>query len=320
MHKYDLKRQLFILAGVTVISVLSGSYIYAQRPKDVKLTIDDRRIDLYTEAKTVRDALLEAGFTDLDGAEATTDLDAALSDDLTLTVRTLKTVTFVDAGVERTVNTHETTVRGFLTANRIPIDEDDVISPSRSSLIAEGDTITLDRYTSTVTTKTEPVPFTTKVIESDELYDDEQHIRTAGKNGVRTIDTKTTTKNGQVVETKVIKDAVTTAPVEQIVVQGTKSRMVSSPMSYTLGEFMFQGVVYWGDYKFTYYSQSVLPGGGLRIPGRHVNDDGYVCDGDGYIVLAGSAEKGTIFETPFGAPGKIYDRGTYGNHLDVYIR
>lgn len=36
MHKYDLKRQLFILAGVTVISVLSGSYIYAQRPKDVK--------------------------------------------------------------------------------------------------------------------------------------------------------------------------------------------------------------------------------------------------------------------------------------------
>ena len=83
---------------------------------------------------------------------------------------------------------------------------------------------------------------------------------------------------------------------------------------------MFSGVVNWGGYKFTYYSQSVLPGGGLAIPGRHVNKDGYVADKDGYIVLAGAAPKGTVYETPFGYKGKIYDRGTYGNHLDVYIR
>lgn len=89
---------------------------------------------------------------------------------------------------------------------------------------------------------------------------------------------------------------------------------------YTLERFMFQGVINWGGYKFTYYSQSVLPGGALVIPGRHVNADGYVSDGEGYIVLAGDAPKGTIYPTPFGYYGKIYDRGTVGNHLDVYIR
>lgn len=94
----------------------------------------------------------------------------------------------------------------------------------------------------------------------------------------------------------------------------------SSGATISLSQFMFDGVVYWGGYKFTYYSQSVLPGGGLSIPGRHVNADGFVSDGDGYIVLAGSAPKGTIYDTPFGYKGKIYDRGTYGNHLDVYIR
>lgn len=88
----------------------------------------------------------------------------------------------------------------------------------------------------------------------------------------------------------------------------------------TLAQFMFDGVIYSGGYKFTYYSQSVLPGGGLSIPGRHVNADGFVSDGDGYIVLAGSAPKGTVYDTPFGYKGKIYDRGTYGNHLDVYVR
>jgi hypothetical protein len=94
----------------------------------------------------------------------------------------------------------------------------------------------------------------------------------------------------------------------------------SNGATISLSQFMFDGVVYWGGYKFTYYSQSVLPGGGLSIPGRHVNADGYVADGDGYIVLAGSAPKGTVYDTPFGYKGKIYDRGTYGNHLDVYIR
>ena len=94
----------------------------------------------------------------------------------------------------------------------------------------------------------------------------------------------------------------------------------STERLYSLSDFMFRGVVYWNDYKFTYYSQSVLPGGGLSIPGRHVNADGYVSDGDGYIVLAGSAPKGTVYDTPFGYKGKIYDRGTSGNHLDVYVQ
>ena len=94
----------------------------------------------------------------------------------------------------------------------------------------------------------------------------------------------------------------------------------STEKLYDLQTFMFSGVINWQGLKFTYYSQSVLPGGGLQIPGRHVNKDGYVSDGDGYIVLAGSAPKGTVYDTPFGYQGKIYDRGTFGNHLDVYIR
>ena len=89
---------------------------------------------------------------------------------------------------------------------------------------------------------------------------------------------------------------------------------------YSLEQFMFGGVVNWSGYRFTFYSQQVLPGSGLQIPGRHVNAGGFVSDSDGFIVLAGSAPKGTVYETPFGYPGKIYDRGTSGNHLDVYIR
>lgn len=80
------------------------------------------------------------------------------------------------------------------------------------------------------------------------------------------------------------------------------------------------GVNYYNGVKETYYSQKVLPGGGLDIPGRHVEpSDGTVRDGDGYIVVAASDKaKGEVVETSLGT-GKVYDTGYMGaNHLDIY--
>lgn len=71
--------------------------------------------------------------------------------------------------------------------------------------------------------------------------------------------------------------------------------------------------------KETWYSQKVLPGGGLKIPGRHVNNEGFVCDGDGYICVSSSTyPKGTVIETSRGM-GKVYDSGCAPGVLDIYV-
>lgn len=71
--------------------------------------------------------------------------------------------------------------------------------------------------------------------------------------------------------------------------------------------------------KETWYSQKVLPGGGLKISGRHVNNEGFVCDGDGYICVSSSTyPKGTIVETSRGM-GKVYDSGCAPGVLDIYV-
>lgn len=71
--------------------------------------------------------------------------------------------------------------------------------------------------------------------------------------------------------------------------------------------------------KETWYSQRVLPGGGLKIPGRHVNSEGFVCDQDEYICVASSTyPKGTIIETSRGM-GKVYDSGCKPGILDIYV-
>ena len=86
-------------------------------------------------------------------------------------------------------------------------------------------------------------------------------------------------------------------------------------------DFRFDGVEFWGDYRWTYYSEQVLPGGGLDIPGRHTDYNGYVCDENDYICLASDfLPKGTVVSTPFGKPGKVYDCGCGDNiTLDVYV-
>lgn len=92
---------------------------------------------------------------------------------------------------------------------------------------------------------------------------------------------------------------------------------------YSLDEFRHSGVISWGGYQWTYYSELILPGNGLNIPGRHTTEDGYVCDGDGYVVLAADLNmlpRYSVVDTPFGRKGKVYDTGCAYGVLDVYVR
>jgi hypothetical protein len=101
-------------------------------------------------------------------------------------------------------------------------------------------------------------------------------------------------------------------------VEDTSSTKTKAKYSPTY--FRRMGVIRWNGWRWTWYSQRVLPGGGLKIPGRHVDSNGYVCDANDYICLASSTlSKGTVVSTPFGKKGKIYDSGCARGTLDVYV-
>lgn len=79
-----------------------------------------------------------------------------------------------------------------------------------------------------------------------------------------------------------------------------------------------KGVVYYNGHRETYYSQKVLPGNGLNIPGRYVAEDGTVRDENNYICVASSdLAKGTVVETSLGT-AKVYDSGCASGTVDIY--
>lgn len=173
------------------------------------------------------------------------------------------------------------------------------------------------------------IPNKTITKDNSSLYKGEVRVVEKGRNGVRTKIYHNDGKNRDLVSNKVTKK-----PIDKIVEKGTKTKpkevksenieSTETSAKYTLSQFKFNGVIHEGGRKFTYYSQSVLPGGGLSIPGRHVSSAGYVSDKDGYIVIASnrSIPKGTVIDTPFGSKGKVYDvcASCDSKWFDVYTK
>lgn len=105
--------------------------------------------------------------------------------------------------------------------------------------------------------------------------------------------------------------------------QQKKKAAAATPANarYSPSYFKRAGRIWWGGWSWTYYSERILPGYGLRIPGRHTDSMGYVRDGNGYLCLASDVHrKGTVLDTPFGSRGKVYDCGCGNNYtVDVYV-
>jgi len=140
-------------------------------------------------------------------------------------------------------------------------------------------------------------------------------VKTYSETQKRTTETTETTKVNKIVsrlQEQVSKDREWLEKHEGV----SKKAKIETTM--TPAEFRRAGVVYANGYKYTWYSEKVLPGKGLKIPGRH-SDGNFVRDGDGYICVASSdLPKGTVVDTPFGK-GKVYDTGCPSGVIDIYV-
>lgn len=118
-------------------------------------------------------------------------------------------------------------------------------------------------------------------------------------------------------ETAPVVDAQPQSEVVETTAQVTQEQ-VSIPGSGSGVLNPVDGINYYNGVKESYYSQKVLAGGGLNIPGRHVAADGTIRDADNYIVVASDTQaKGSTGQSSLGAY-KVYDTGVGHSGIDVY--
>lgn len=97
-----------------------------------------------------------------------------------------------------------------------------------------------------------------------------------------------------------------------------EERAEPQQVSYSGSSFKHDGVWYYGDFKYTWYSSNVLHH--YRTSEWTPDSQGVYRDSDGYAVVASEDYPfgSVISDTPFGA-AKVYDCGCPSGVIDVYV-
>lgn len=221
MKRYSMRHSFVVFAVMFCFSLLIGTYVYAQRPKTVYVTIDAKQLTLYTNRTTLKEALEEANVY-VEDMQGTVSLDSAVVDEMHVDLQTAKKVALRVGTEEKEIKTYAVTVSDLLQEQQVELAENDEIMPARAALLESGMHVSIDHVEWKEQTKQEAIPFEETVKQSEELYVDESEEVQAGEEGIREITTRTKWVNGVAQETETLKNVIVKQPVTRIVEEGTK--------------------------------------------------------------------------------------------------
>ena len=194
----------------------------------------------------------------------------------------------------------------------------DVTTVTLQSFVAVGADMDSEQATVQISTAEKTTVPTTKETTTEKVVTttEKEVITTTEKKIVTTTEAPTTTEEStEAPKVETSGNTVTIGGQTIELLYSGRYNVCSNPLTASMGVKHFNG------HRETWYSQKVLPGGGLKIPGRHIADDGTVRDGEGYIVVASDLSylsRGSVVLTSLG-PGKVYDTGCAYGTIDIYV-
>ncbi len=309
-----------------------GSVIRIDKLNNVNIEFDGVINSYSVYADTVGEALNELGISSDDRLKTNYELTDSIKDGMVITLQSAKSVTLTVDNTSTKYAVYQGTVQDLLTLAGISLGADDYTEPSVNTELKDNMAVTVYRIAYKTVDKKENISFKTRKQNDSSMDIGTEKVLTKGVNGVDEVSYKVKYVNGKEDSKTELSRKTVKEPVNQVVNVGTKAKSTGISDTITLQYSerynvssnpltSFKGVVYYNGHRETYYSQRVLPGNGLNIPGRHVADDGTIRDGDGYICVAANSaymKKGTTLMTSLG-PAKVYDCGCAYGTIDIYV-
>ena len=210
-------------------TVRDGDTVTVRTAKKVTLTVDGEQQQRWTTALTVGDAL-DALRVRADGARLSASRSTPLGrGGMDLTVDTPKAVQVVADGKTLPTTSTARTVGDLLAEGGVGVGAADRLSVPATAPLVDGLVVQVTRITNGTDVKEAPIPFATKEQPSGDLFTGETKVASAGTAGVQRTTFTTTLADGQEVARSVADDQTVTAPVERVVLTGTKDRPAPAP-------------------------------------------------------------------------------------------
>lgn len=124
-------------------------------------------------------------------------------------------------GVTRTITLTEGTVADALKKAGVTLGADDVLSVAADTKVSDDLKIVVDRVTYKERQETAVVPYGSTTYETDDYYEGETVVETEGVNGEMTKVYRDRYVNGEMVESTLVEEIVTTEPVDEVIAIGT---------------------------------------------------------------------------------------------------
>ena len=211
-----------VIAPGTSAKLTDGTVVAVQFGRQLKVNVDGEPQSYWTTATNVGEALASLGLA-TPGADLSTSRSTRIGrEGLSLDIATLKVVTIDAAGRKRVIKTTGQTVADALAAAKIKVDSNDKLSVRSSTRLVDG---AFFRYTKVEVRKvTQKKEVTHSVVRknSDTLAKGTTKVDVEGRDGVRTIVIRETRHNGKVKDRKKLSSTITTAPVTEVILVGTK--------------------------------------------------------------------------------------------------
>ncbi|WP_442805313.1 ubiquitin-like domain-containing protein [Streptomyces sp. GMY02] len=202
----------------------SGDAIEVRHGRPVRLTLDGRRYEAWTTARTVGEALREWGVR-AEGAYLSAARSRTLGRaGLTLEVRTERTVTVMADGRARTVRTSAATVAEAVAEAGVALRGQDALSVPPDSFPREGQTVTVLRITGSREVREEPIPYAVRRVADPALFEGTEVVERPGRPGVLRVTYALRTVNGVRERPRRVASEVVRAPRTELVKVGTGAR------------------------------------------------------------------------------------------------
>ena len=217
--------------------VSDGSAISVRFARPLELTVDGETSTHWVTATDVAGALSQLG-SRFAGADLSVSRGGSIDrDGMSLDVVTEKTLDVKVA--DKKVVTRKIpalTARDALKEMGVKIDGHDQITPGADKELDDGDRIVFtDIDVRTKRVKAEAIDYSTIEREASSMLEGNTKTVRTGRDGVRDVTYRITTRNGEVVATKVLRQEVLRQPVNAIVKVGTKEEPVAPAVNYASG-------------------------------------------------------------------------------------
>lgn len=319
---------------ITAFTAGEGGIIRVDKLNNINIEFDGAINNYSVYADTVGDALAELGINVNDGIQINYELEEPIKDGMVITFQSAKNVTLTVDGTTVKYAMYQGTVKDLLELAQITLGKDDYTEPSADTELKENMQVTVYRVEYKNVTVKEKIAFETVNKTDSSIELGTISVESQGAQGEEEVNYTIKYVNGSEEEKTELSRKTVKEPVNKVVNIGTgeeaKAAGVGDNITLLYNErynvssnplTSRKGVVYYNGHRETYYSQRVLPGNALKIPGRHVADDGTIRDEDGYICVAANTsymKKGTVLMTSLG-PAKVYDCGCAYGTIDIYV-